>query len=180
MSMLCHPADSTLLIIDPQARLMPAIHDAETVIRALRAARARRRASSASTSSAPRRTRTGSGRWCRRSRALCDTTLAKFHFAATAEEGFLSRLPHGPQHLRRRRLRGPCLRHADGGRPARRRPRGEVGRRRGRLAPSAQPLSATERARKLGADIVTTEMVIFEWLGTSEHPKFRRLLQLVR
>jgi hypothetical protein len=41
-------------------------------------------------------------------------------------------------------------------------------------------LVATERARKLGADVVTTEMVIFEWLGTSEHPKFRQLLQLVR
>ena len=33
MSMLCDPADSTLLIIDTQARLMPSIHDAETVIR---------------------------------------------------------------------------------------------------------------------------------------------------
>ena len=41
-------------------------------------------------------------------------------------------------------------------------------------------LAATERARGLGADIVTTEMVIFEWLGTSEHPKFRRCSQLVR
>jgi len=27
---------------------------------------------------------------------------------------------------------------------------------------------------------VTTEMVIFEWLRTSEHPKFKQLLQLVR
>ena len=41
-------------------------------------------------------------------------------------------------------------------------------------------LAATDRARKLGADVVTTEMVIFEWLGTSQHPKFKRLLQLVR
>jgi hypothetical protein len=41
-------------------------------------------------------------------------------------------------------------------------------------------LAATERARRLGADVVTTEMVIFEWLGTSQHPKFKRLLQLIR
>jgi hypothetical protein len=34
--------------------------------------------------------------------------------------------------------------------------------------------------RRLGADVVTTEMVIFEWLRTSEHPKFKRLLQIVR
>jgi hypothetical protein len=57
---------------------------------------------------------------------------------------------------------------------------GEVGRRRGRLAPPHDRLAATERARRHGADVVTTEMVIFEWLGTSEHPKFKRLSQLIR
>ena len=41
-------------------------------------------------------------------------------------------------------------------------------------------LAATERARRHGADVVTTEMVVFEWLGTSEHPKFKRLSQLIR
>ena len=41
-------------------------------------------------------------------------------------------------------------------------------------------LAATERVRRLGADVVTSEMVIFEWLGTSQHPKFRQLLQLIR
>jgi hypothetical protein len=44
----------------------------------------------------------------------------------------------------------------------------------------ANRLAATERARWLGADVVTTEMVIFEWLGTSQHPKFKRLAQLIR
>ena len=33
MRTLCDPADCTLLVIDPQVRLMPAIHDAENVIR---------------------------------------------------------------------------------------------------------------------------------------------------
>ena len=28
-----------------------------------------------------------------------------------------------------------------------------------------------------GTEIVTTEMVIFEWLGSAEHPRFRDLLQ---
>ena len=36
--------------------------------------------------------------------------------------------------------------------------------------------AATARARAAGADIVTTEMVLFEWLRTSRHPKFRALL----
>jgi hypothetical protein len=40
--------------------------------------------------------------------------------------------------------------------------------------------TATARARGAGADIVTTEMVIFEWLRTSQHPAFRTLLKLVR
>ena len=41
-------------------------------------------------------------------------------------------------------------------------------------------LAAVERARAIGADIVTTEMVVFEWLGTSQHPKFKRLASLIR
>lgn len=31
-----------------------------------------------------------------------------------------------------------------------------------------------------GADIVTTEMVIFEWLGTAGHPKFKELTALIK
>ena len=31
-----------------------------------------------------------------------------------------------------------------------------------------------------GAEIVTTEMVIFEWVGTAEDPRFRDALRLVR
>ena len=61
----------------------------------LRPARAPRRASSASTSSAPRRTPTASAPLVPEIAALCDTTLAKFHFSAPAEEGFLRRLPAG-------------------------------------------------------------------------------------
>jgi nicotinamidase-related amidase len=40
--------------------------------------------------------------------------------------------------------------------------------------------SAGARARTAGADIVTTEMVLFEWLRTSGHPKFRAILDLLR
>ena len=41
-------------------------------------------------------------------------------------------------------------------------------------------LLAVERARWAGCDIVTTEMVVFEWLRTSEHPKFRAVSKLIR
>ena len=33
--------------------------------------------------------------------------------------------------------------------------------------------TAINRMDRHGAEIVTTEMVIFEWLGTAEHPRFR-------
>ena len=40
--------------------------------------------------------------------------------------------------------------------------------------------TAIRRLERHGAEIVTTEMVIFEWLETAEHPRFRDVLALVR
>ncbi|MGY0772712.1 isochorismatase family protein, partial [Bordetella bronchiseptica] len=40
--------------------------------------------------------------------------------------------------------------------------------------------AALRRARGAGAEIVTTEMAIFEWMETCEHPKFRDVLRLVK
>lgn len=40
--------------------------------------------------------------------------------------------------------------------------------------------TAIRRLEQHGAEIVTTEMVIFEWLESSEHPRFRDALALVR
>jgi hypothetical protein len=31
-----------------------------------------------------------------------------------------------------------------------------------------------------GAEIVTTEMVAFEWLTTCEHPRFREVVALIK
>jgi len=31
-----------------------------------------------------------------------------------------------------------------------------------------------------GADVVTTEMVLFEWLGSSDHPKFKEILKIIK
>jgi nicotinamidase-related amidase len=179
MNTLCNRDDSTLLVIDPQVRLMPAIHDAEGVIRrCIQLATAARELGVhvIGTEQNP----DGLGPLVPEIASLCDTTLSKFHFSATAEEGFLRRLPAG----RNTFVVAGCEAHVcvmqtvagllEAGHIVK-----WVADAVGSRHP-ANRLAATERARWLGADVVTTEMVIFEWLGTSQHPKFKRLAQLIR
>lgn len=40
--------------------------------------------------------------------------------------------------------------------------------------------AALERMSRHGAEIVTFEMVVFEWLRNADHPRFREVLQLVK
>jgi nicotinamidase-related amidase len=40
--------------------------------------------------------------------------------------------------------------------------------------------AALRRMDRAGAEIVTTEMVIFEWLGTADHPAFKSIMALVK
>lgn len=40
--------------------------------------------------------------------------------------------------------------------------------------------TALRRMEQHGAEIVTTEMVVFEWLGTAEHPRFRETVALIK
>ena len=179
MSILCDPADCTLLIIDPQARLMPAIHDSETVIRrCVQLAMAARELGIhvIGTEQNP----DGLGPLVPEIATLCDTVLAKFHFSAVAEQGFMQRLPARRNTL----VVAGCEAHVcvfqtvagliEAGHAVK-----LVADAIGSRHPHDR-LAAVERARALGADVVTTEMVIFEWLGTSQHPKFKRLAQLIR
>ena len=41
-------------------------------------------------------------------------------------------------------------------------------------------MAGLERMQRHGAEIVTTEMVLFEWLGSATHPAFKSLLPLIR
>ncbi len=179
MTILCKPEDCTLLVVDPQTRLMPVIHEGESVVRrCVQLATAARELAIhvIGTEQNP----DGLGPLVPEIGALCDMTLAKFHFSAAAEEGFLRRLPARRNTI----VVAGCEAHicvlqtvaglieaghavkvvadAIGSRHAHDR------------------LAAIDRARAIGADVVTTEMVIFEWLATSQHPKFKRLSQLIR
>jgi hypothetical protein len=41
-------------------------------------------------------------------------------------------------------------------------------------------VAALARLARRGADIVTTEMVLFEWLESAEHPRFREVVALIK
>ncbi|HTJ07624.1 MAG TPA: isochorismatase family protein, partial [Caldimonas sp.] len=94
MAILCNPQDSTLLVVDTQTRLMPAIHEGENVVRRcvmLATAAHELGIHVIGTEENPE----GLGPLVPEVAALCDTTLAKYHFSAPREEGFLRRLPAG-------------------------------------------------------------------------------------
>jgi nicotinamidase-related amidase len=40
--------------------------------------------------------------------------------------------------------------------------------------------AALHRMERYGAEIVTTEMALFEWLGSADHPNFREISRLVK
>jgi len=44
----------------------------------------------------------------------------------------------------------------------------------------ADRTAGLDRARQHGAEIVTSEMVLFEWLRDSRHPKFRQVQKLLK
>jgi len=178
MTLLCQPEGSTLLIIDTQERLMPAIDGGDAVIRRCVQLATAARALGVhvvGTEENP----SGLGPNVAAVRSLCDTTFSKFHFSAASEPGFLDRLPQG-----RTLVVAGCEAHVcvlqtviglvEAGHPVKW-VADAVGSRH-----ANDRAAATLRARAVGADVVTTEMVIFEWLRTSEHPQFRTLLKLVR
>jgi hypothetical protein len=40
--------------------------------------------------------------------------------------------------------------------------------------------TAIRRMERHGAEIVTTEMVVFEWLATADNPHFRQAITLIK
>ena len=199
--MLLDASESQLVLIDYQARLMPAMHDAAGVL-----ANAARLAEAAQLLQVPvwgtEQNPSKLGPLPPELRERCHRTLAKMEFSGCAE-GLSEWLrppqkpPQGnarslPKHLqkpaaadeRNTIVVAGCEAHVC-------------------LLQTALDLledefevwvvtdacsSRTERNRDAafdrlagaGAELVTTEMVGFEWLGTAEHPRFREFLELIR
>ena len=201
--MLLDVTESQLVLIDYQERLMPAIFEGPAVLaNALRLAQVAQLMEVPVWGTEQNPSRLGGNDPALR--ALCQKTLAKMHFSA-AEEGLGEwlRPPAKPQqggnarslpkHLQKPALQAPergtiviagCEAHVC-------------------LMQTALDLiedefevwvvtdacsSRTERNRDAafdrlagaGAELVTTEMVAFEWLGSCEHPAFKDVLGLIK
>jgi nicotinamidase-related amidase len=107
-------------------------------------------------------------------------TLAKMEFDATRAAGFFELLPRDRPDM----VVTGCEAHVcvlqtvlgllDGGHTVR--VVGDaIGSRR-----AENRAAAIERMRVHGAEIVTTEMVVFEWLGTASDPDFRAVTALIK
>lgn len=169
---------SALLLVDLQSRLMPAIEDGSTIL-----ANARRLLDAAELLGVPalftEQNAKGLGPSVAELGASRERVADKMAFDACREPGFLERLPEG-----RDLVVGGCETHVCvlqsvlGLLRAGRRVflvRDAVGSRR---AESKE--TAIRRLARNGAEIVTTEMVLFEWLGTAEDPRLRAVLALVK
>lgn len=172
-------AASLLLIIDFQSRLMPAIDGGDAAI-----TNARRLLQAADMLGVPalftEENPHGLGPTVPE---LADftsgRTVAKTSFDACREPGFIERL-HGRSEI----VVAGCETHVcvlqtvlgllDAGKRVSL-VQDAVGSR-----TAANKAAALERAARHGADIVTTEMVVFEWLETAVDPRFRDVLGLVK
>jgi nicotinamidase-related amidase len=202
--MLLDADESQLVLVDYQARLMPAIHESQAVLaNALRLARVAQLfdVPAWGTEENP----AGLGQNPAELRARCRKTLAKMHFSgaadglvpllrppARAQQGgnarslpkHLQKPPAPPEDQRNTVVIAGCEAHVC-------------------LLQTALDLleeefevwvvtdacsSRTERNRDAafdrlagaGAELVTTEMVAFEWLRSAEHPLFKDVLDLIK
>jgi nicotinamidase-related amidase len=173
------PEASILLIVDTQERLMPAIAGSELVL-----ANIRRLAEVARLLDVPvlgtEQNPEGLGPNASLIKALTQRTLAKSYFDATKEPHWAGFLPHGRSDI----VVAGCEAHVcvlqtvmglcRSGRAVRL-VRDAVGSR----TPENRN-AALHRAERHGAELVTTEMVVFEWLATCEHPRFREALRQIK
>jgi nicotinamidase-related amidase len=170
---------SALLIVDFQSRLMPAIEDGATIV-----ANARRLLHAAGMFAVPvlftEHNAAGLGPTVPELAAFADGRVApKMTFDACRTAGFVERLPDRPDIIVAGCETHVCvLQTALGLIAAGRRVylvRDAVGSRRGESKETA-----IRRLERHGAEIVTTEMVVFEWLGSAADPRCREAVALIK
>jgi nicotinamidase-related amidase len=201
--MLLDADESQLLLVDYQSRLMPSIHEGDLVLgNALRLGRLAKllEVPAWGTEENP----AGLGENPPELRALCRSTLAKMHFDAVGDGlGALLRAPARaqqgsnarslPKHLqkppqaqseRNSIVVAGCEAHVCLMQTA----LGLIEEEFEVWVVTDACSSRTERNRDAafdrlagaGAELVTTEMVAFEWLRTADHPLFKQALALIK
>jgi nicotinamidase-related amidase len=170
--------NSTLLVIDLQERLTPAIDEGPVVI-----ANVRRLIEAAAMLGAPalftEQNPKGLGRTVPELKPDDSCVFPKLAFDAGGAPGFHQRLAEGHALVMAGVEAHVCvLQTALGLADKGRRVfvvRDAVGSRR-----SESKEAALRRMEQNGVEIVTTEMVVFEWLGSAEHPRFRDAVALIK
>jgi nicotinamidase-related amidase len=171
-------ASSALLLVDLQGRLLPAIENGAAIVaRAVFLARVARLLEIPvwATEQNP----AGLGATDPALVPFIDRTLAKLSFDAVGEPGLLAALPDRAQFVLAGSEAHVCVLQTaigllDAGRSVAL-VEDAVGSRR-----LHDREAALARARMAGIDVVSAEMVAFEWLGRSDHPRFRDVLKLLR
>ena len=177
--MLLSAERSVLLLVDLQQRLMPAIHDGDAVV-----TRAVRLAEAAVLLDVPvlatEQYPAGLGPTVAPLAAYPRATMAKTTFSAAAGPGFRALLPAGTREV----VIAGCETHVCVLQTAL-----ELLGSRHRVilaadaAGSRDPAdhrAAIDRARQHGVEVVTSEMVLFEWLRDARHPSFRQVHKLLK
>lgn len=176
---LLNAKGAALLLIDLQERLVPAISDGDLLV-----ARAGRLAEAARLLDVPvlatEQYPQGLGPTVAPLAGYPRQTLAKTTFSAADAPGFAGLLPAGTREV----VIAGCEAHVCVLQTA----LGLLGSRyRVILAADAagsrdpaDKAAAVERARQHGTEVVTTEMVLFEWLRDASHPRFREVQKLLR
>lgn len=177
--MLLTANGAVLVLIDMQQRLMPAIADDETVI-----ARAVRLAEAARLLDVPVRATeqypAGLGPTVAPLAGYPSMVLPKTTFSAADDPGFAALLPAGAGEI----VLAGCEAHVCVLQTA----LGLLGSGHRVVVAAdavgsrdpADKAAGIDRARQHGAEIVTSEMVLFEWLRDAKHPGFREVQKLLK
>ena len=172
------PTRSLLLIIDFQTRLMPVIHEGEAAV-----GNARRLIEAARMLGIPRlfteQNPKGLGATVPELPIDGDRVIHKQFFGACHEDGFLDHIPADAHVVVVGCEAHVCVQQTVLGLLAASRKTYVVCDAIGSRAAENKE-AAIRRMERHGAEIVTTEMAVFEWLATAEHPDFRRVTALIK
>lgn len=172
------PKRSLLLIVDFQSRLMPAIHDGKTAVR-----NAGRLIETARLLGIPRlfteQNAKGLGPTVADLPVEQDRLVHKQFFDACREEGFLDRVPADADVVVAGCESHVCVQQTVLGLLQASRKTYIARDALGSRHPEDKE-TAIRRMERHGAEIVTTEMVVFEWMQTADNPHFQEAIALIK